>query len=60
MGTKIFRPSSITLIVATSLYIIISKVIFDKIYATSKIIVDEEFHLPLGEAYCRYDFNKVW
>lgn len=58
MASKLFRLSTVTLIIATSLYTIISKIIFDKIYLTSKIIVDEEFHLPLGEAYCQYDFNK--
>ncbi|KAK9890024.1 hypothetical protein WA026_008831 [Henosepilachna vigintioctopunctata] len=58
MSRQLLRLSTITLLIATVSYLIISKIIFDKIYATSNIIVDEEFHLPLGEAYCQYNFNK--
>ncbi|RZB41092.1 Dol-P-Glc:Glc(2)Man(9)GlcNAc(2)-PP-Dol alpha-1,2-glucosyltransferase [Asbolus verrucosus] len=53
------KYSNVCLFGALGTFAIISKIIFDKIYLTSKIIVDEEFHLPLGEAYCKYEFDKV-
>nr|CAI5847127.1 unnamed protein product [Callosobruchus analis] len=40
-------------------YSLISKLIFDNIYLTSKMVVDEEFHVPLGKAYCNFNFS-VW
>jgi hypothetical protein len=53
------KYSSIILFGALALHSLISKLIFDKINLTSNIVVDEEFHLQLGEAYCKYEFDKV-
>ncbi|KAL3289747.1 hypothetical protein HHI36_023144 [Cryptolaemus montrouzieri] len=58
MFRKILNLRNLTLTIVTTVYIVISKQIFDNIFLTSNIIVDEEFHLPLGEAYCWRDFNK--
>jgi alpha-1,2-glucosyltransferase len=52
------KYSSIILFGALALHSLISKLIFDKINLTSNIVVDEEFHLQLGEAYCKYEFDK--
>ncbi|XP_072402871.1 dol-P-Glc:Glc(2)Man(9)GlcNAc(2)-PP-Dol alpha-1,2-glucosyltransferase [Diabrotica undecimpunctata] len=37
----------------------VSVTIFNYIYLTSNMIIDEEFHLPLGKLYCNFDFF-VW
>ncbi|XP_056645932.1 putative Dol-P-Glc:Glc(2)Man(9)GlcNAc(2)-PP-Dol alpha-1,2-glucosyltransferase [Diorhabda sublineata] len=37
----------------------VSLIIFNNIFLTSKMIVDEIFHLPLGKSYCKYNFF-VW
>ncbi|XP_066258997.1 dol-P-Glc:Glc(2)Man(9)GlcNAc(2)-PP-Dol alpha-1,2-glucosyltransferase [Euwallacea similis] len=49
----------IYLLITFALYVIFSKFLFYKIYITSKLIVDEEFHLPLGQQYCYLNFN-IW
>lgn len=42
-----------------STYSLVSIVLFNLIYRTSKTVVDEEFHLPQGEHYCHGRF-EVW
>ncbi|XP_065091253.1 putative Dol-P-Glc:Glc(2)Man(9)GlcNAc(2)-PP-Dol alpha-1,2-glucosyltransferase [Ochlerotatus camptorhynchus] len=42
-----------------SVYSIVSLVLFHLIYRTSKVVVDEEFHLRQGEHYCHGRF-EVW
>ncbi|KAL1492502.1 hypothetical protein ABEB36_010746 [Hypothenemus hampei] len=49
--------SSIFLLVTFTSYAILSKILFDYIYSAANLIVDEEFHLPLGEQYCKFHFN---
>lgn len=41
------------------LYNYVSKRIFDNVYLASKQIIDEEFHLPQGLAYCNFHFDVV-
>ncbi|EFA11523.2 Putative Dol-P-Glc:Glc(2)Man(9)GlcNAc(2)-PP-Dol alpha-1,2-glucosyltransferase-like Protein [Tribolium castaneum] len=50
--------STILLCTLFTIFVIASKVVFDKIYQTARLIIDEEFHFQLGEAYCRYEFDK--
>lgn len=53
------RISRVYLLIVFGAYVILSSVIFYNIYLTSNLVVDEEFHLPLGEQYCKFNF-KVW
>ncbi|XP_045456904.1 putative Dol-P-Glc:Glc(2)Man(9)GlcNAc(2)-PP-Dol alpha-1,2-glucosyltransferase [Melitaea cinxia] len=40
-----------------SLYFTVSKLIFDKVYETSQVVIDEFFHIPQGMLYCKYNFS---
>lgn len=40
-------------------FFITSKFIFDKIYGTSQVVIDEAFHLPQGLQYCNFNFSTV-
>ena len=40
-------------------YILISKPLFNEIYATSKNVIDEEFHIRQGLHYCEGNFTVV-
>lgn len=51
--------STIYLLVTSIIYFLCTKIIFDNVYLTSKVVVDEEFHLAIGQAYCKYEYNKV-
>ncbi|ENN81130.1 putative Dol-P-Glc:Glc(2)Man(9)GlcNAc(2)-PP-Dol alpha-1,2-glucosyltransferase [Dendroctonus ponderosae] len=53
------KPLNIFFISVFAIYATLSKILFDKVYRTSNLIVDEEFHLPLGEEYCKFNF-QVW
>ena len=53
------RFSIIKLVIVLGIYGSVSLLLFNNIYLTSKLVVDEEFHLPLGEAYCQFKFNEV-
>lgn len=46
-------------ITSVGVYGVLSKFLFDEVYHASHLIVDEEFHLPLGQQYCRFKFNEV-
>ncbi|XP_050314303.1 putative Dol-P-Glc:Glc(2)Man(9)GlcNAc(2)-PP-Dol alpha-1,2-glucosyltransferase [Anthonomus grandis grandis] len=50
---------NIFLVLTFGIYAGISKILFDNVYKTSNLVVDEEFHLPLGEKYCHFNF-KHW
>lgn len=50
--------SHVFLIITFGVYSILSKILFDQVYLYSKLIIDEEFHLPLGEQYCHFQFDK--
>ncbi|XP_019869457.1 putative Dol-P-Glc:Glc(2)Man(9)GlcNAc(2)-PP-Dol alpha-1,2-glucosyltransferase [Aethina tumida] len=50
--------STIYLLVTSIIYFLCTKIIFDNVYLTSKVVVDEEFHLAIGQAYCKYEYNK--
>lgn len=54
-----FTYSTVFLSTFLITYVIVSKLIFDRIYNTASLIIDEEFHFQLGEAYCKYEFDKV-
>lgn len=41
------------------LYVGISFPIFNKVHQTSKLVIDEEFHLRQGEHYCKGEFEIV-
>ncbi|XP_076251757.1 alpha-1,2-glucosyltransferase Alg10 isoform X2 [Rhynchophorus ferrugineus] len=45
-------------IASVGVYSILSKSVFDKVFHTSHLIVDEEFHIPLGQQYCRFKFDE--
>ncbi|XP_046975497.1 putative Dol-P-Glc:Glc(2)Man(9)GlcNAc(2)-PP-Dol alpha-1,2-glucosyltransferase [Vanessa cardui] len=45
------------LITTIAIYLYNSKLIFDKVYETSKIVIDELFHIPQGLAYCKGNFS---
>lgn len=53
------RISRVYLLIVFGAYVILSSVIFYNIYLTSNLVVDEEFHLPLGEQYCKFNFQVV-
>lgn len=55
------RESSATtyFVGAVVAYSIVSKIIFDNVYLTSKQVIDEEFHIPQGLAYCNFHFDTV-
>ncbi|KAJ8986259.1 hypothetical protein NQ317_009968 [Molorchus minor] len=55
---SIFMNPKFLLGVMAFWYCHITKRIFDSVYLTSNVIVDEEFHLALGKAYCELDFTK--
>ncbi|CAH0578384.1 unnamed protein product [Chrysodeixis includens] len=40
------------------LYFSVSKVIFDQIYKTTQVVIDEYFHIPQGLAYCNGNFSE--
>lgn len=43
--------------IAVGIYFSASKFIFDKVYETSQIVVDELFHIPQGISYCNGNFS---
>ncbi|XP_053623205.1 putative Dol-P-Glc:Glc(2)Man(9)GlcNAc(2)-PP-Dol alpha-1,2-glucosyltransferase [Plodia interpunctella] len=45
------------LFLAVAVYFSISKLLFDKVYATLQVVVDELFHIPQGLAYCAHNFT---
>lgn len=53
------KQPTICLLLSVFIYFIISKIIFDNVYLTSNMVVDEEFHIPLGHSYCELDFSHV-
>lgn len=53
------RMSKVCFILIIVAFFAISAVIFNQIYLTSTMVVDEEFHLPLGISYCKFNFF-VW
>ncbi|XP_028174642.1 putative Dol-P-Glc:Glc(2)Man(9)GlcNAc(2)-PP-Dol alpha-1,2-glucosyltransferase [Ostrinia furnacalis] len=42
---------------ALILYFAISKTLFDKIFATSHIVIDELFHIPQGKVFCAGNYS---
>lgn len=57
---KQYLVFKLLLILVTFLvYGIISKLVFDNIYNTSKVVIDEAFHLPQGLQYCNFNFSTV-
>lgn len=56
---RIISVSSIAFLLVILTYSVISKLIFDRIYITSKQVIDEEFHIPQGLAYCNFHFDTV-
>ncbi|CAH0562281.1 unnamed protein product [Brassicogethes aeneus] len=50
--------STIYLLVTSIIYFLCTKIVFDNIFLTSKVVVDEEFHLAIGQAYCKYEYDK--
>lgn len=38
-------------------YFIASKFVFDKVYDTTRIVIDELFHIPQGLAFCKRNFT---
>lgn len=56
---RLLSTTNILLFAATLIYAFTSKLIFDKIYITSKQVIDEEFHIPQGLAYCNLHFDTV-
>ncbi|KRT80872.1 hypothetical protein AMK59_5080, partial [Oryctes borbonicus] len=47
------------IIVTAVLYSIISFAVFHNVYNTVHTVIDEEFHIPQGMAYCNFNFS-VW
>lgn len=41
------------------IYIIVSLIIFEKVYETSKSVIDELFHIEQGIYYCHGIFQEV-
>lgn len=58
MGRTISLPN-LLFSLAILVYIVISKLVFDNVYLTSKQVIDEEFHIPQGLAYCNLQFDTV-
>lgn len=56
---KLVRLSDTYLCITVAVFSILSKIIFEKVYSASEIVVDEEFHLALGKAYCNFDYHLV-
>lgn len=38
-------------------YFVASKFVFDKVYDTIRIVIDELFHIPQGLAFCKHNFT---
>lgn len=55
-----FKETGLCIIIILIIYITIALKVFNDVYLTSKLIVDEEFHLVLGEAYCKFEYHKVF
>lgn len=58
--TATMKPSRkyiLFLLLALAVYFTTSKLIFDKVYETTKIVIDELFHIPQGVAYCQRNFS---
>ncbi|CAG9855293.1 unnamed protein product [Phyllotreta striolata] len=53
------RVSQVCFMLTLALFFATSLIIFNQIYLTSKMVVDEEFHFPLGISYCNFNF-LVW
>lgn len=56
---RLLSIPNLSLFTAILIYGVISKLIFDSIYITSKQVIDEEFHIPQGLAYCNLHFDTV-
>ncbi|CAH1153548.1 unnamed protein product [Phaedon cochleariae] len=52
------KTSSVCFIFSLIIFSVISKILFDHVYAVSKSIVDEKFHIPLGMSYCKFNFYE--
>ncbi|XP_061725667.1 putative Dol-P-Glc:Glc(2)Man(9)GlcNAc(2)-PP-Dol alpha-1,2-glucosyltransferase [Cydia pomonella] len=48
---------SLSLLLALAAYVTASKYIFDKVFDTTQIVIDELFHIPQGVAYCERNFT---
>lgn len=46
-----------TLLITLAVYSVSSKFIFDKVYNTTQIVIDELFHIPQGILYCEGNFS---
>lgn len=40
-----------------AVYYVVSKYIFDQVYETIHIVIDEQFHIPQAEAYCNGNYS---
>ncbi|KAF2894091.1 hypothetical protein ILUMI_12080, partial [Ignelater luminosus] len=52
-----WRLFNIALCIIISGFFLLSKLVFDKVYITSQVVIDEEFHIPQGLAYCNFVFD---
>ncbi|KAF5270601.1 hypothetical protein FQA39_LY01339 [Lamprigera yunnana] len=54
---KLISVYNFAFLVIIGTYFYISKILFDRIFNTSNLIIDEEFHLPQGLLYCNFTFD---
>lgn len=47
------------LLFAMAIYTLVSTLIFEQVNKTATMVVDEQFHLPLGRAFCEYKLELV-
>lgn len=56
---KLISFYTVCLCSSCGIFYIISQLLFNKVFETSLSIIDEEFHVPQGLAYCKYEFDTV-
>lgn len=59
MIRKIAMKREIFLYLTIVIYSVLSFLVFNKVYATSKLVIDEEFHLRQGLHFCNGRFDIV-
>jgi alpha-1,2-glucosyltransferase len=54
---KIVTKYYLALLLVCVAYCTVSKYVFDKLYQTIHVVIDELFHIPQGTAYCQRNFT---
>lgn len=55
---KVFQLKHVIIFCAFSIFQVCSVLLFENVNKSSPLIIDEEFHLPQGMAYCKRNFSE--